>query len=85
MKKLIYLAGLLSVSMLWNACSKEDIDTYSGDNALYFAQQWGVSYWVNNIDLNSGSRNHHQAYSKIGFGGMIEEDSLLRLDRKSVV
>ena len=80
MKKLIYLAGLLSVSMLWNACSKEDIDTYSGDNALYFAQQWGVSYWVNNIDLNSGSRNHHQAYSKIGFGGMIEEDSLLRLN-----
>jgi len=80
MKKLTYLTGLLSLSMLWTGCSKEDIDLYSGDDALYFAQQWGTAHFVNNIDLNSGMRNCHQPYSKIAFGGMIETDSLLHLN-----
>lgn len=80
MKKLTYLAGFLSISMLWTGCSKEDIDLYSGEDALYFAQQWGLAHFVNNINLGSTNRNCHQPYSKITFGGMIEEDSLLRLN-----
>lgn len=80
MKKLIYLASLLSISMLWSSCAKEDIDIYSGEDALFFSQQWGLPHFVNNIGLNGGMVNHHQAYSKIAFGGMIEEDSLLLLN-----
>lgn len=80
MKKLTYLAGLLSISMLWTGCSKEDIDIYSGEDALYFAQQWGITHFVNNIDISSGNRNCHQPYSRITFGNMAGEDSLLRLN-----
>lgn len=80
MKKLSYLIGLLSISMLWTGCSKEDIDIYSGEDALYFAQQWGVAHFVNNIDVSSGSRNAHQPYSRIAFGNMAELDSMLRVN-----
>ena len=41
MNKLIYLTCILSISILWASCTKEDIDIYSGDDALFFAQQWG--------------------------------------------
>lgn len=80
MNKIIYLACLLALSSIWTGCSKEDIDLYSGEDAIYFAQQWGTAHFANDIELNGGSRNSHQAYSKIGFGGMIEEDSLLLLN-----
>lgn len=83
MKKLIYLTGLLSIYMLWTGCSKEDIDLYSGEDAIFFAQQWGIAHFSNNIDLNNGGGNCHQAYSKIGFGGMVGEDSLLLLNIQS--
>ena len=80
MNKLIYLTCILSISILWASCTKEDIDIYSGDDALFFAQQWGVAHFENHINPSNASKNSHQAYSKIGFGGMIEEDSLLLLN-----
>ncbi|WP_285822362.1 DUF4843 domain-containing protein [Duncaniella freteri] len=80
MKKIIYLTSVLVSAILWTGCTKEDIDTYSGDDALFFAQQWGIGHFINNLDLSTSSKNCHQAYSKIGFGGMIEEDSLLYIN-----
>ena len=80
MKKIIFFISLLTTALLWSSCTKEDIDIYSGEDAIYFAQQWGVPHFVNNIDLNSGMRNMQQTYSKIGFGEMIEADSLLLIN-----
>lgn len=80
MKKLIYLTSLLSIALIWNSCAKEDIDTYCGDDAIYFLQQWGVTYYENNIDPTGGMKNVNQAYSKISFGEMITNDSLLVLN-----
>lgn len=81
MKNLIYLAGLLFTGLLlWTGCTKEDIDTYSGEDAIFFAQQWGTPHFENNIDPTGGSKNAHQTYSKIGFGEMIVNDSLLTLN-----
>lgn len=72
---------LFTGSFLWTACTEEEIDLYEGPDAIYFAQQWGVPHFVNNINLSSGSmRNAHQFYSKISFGEMIEPDSTLALN-----
>lgn len=80
MKKLIYLTLILSITSLWSGCTKEDIDLYNGMDALYFSQQWGVATFENNIDPTGGGKNMQQAYSKIGFGGIAQSDSLLRLN-----
>lgn len=81
MNKLIYLTGLfLTGLLLWTGCTKEEIDTYSGQDAIYFAQQWGIPHFNNNINPDGSNKNWHQAYSKIGFGEMIVNDSLLVLN-----
>lgn len=81
MKNLIYLTGLLFTGLLlWTGCTKEDIETYSGEDAIYFAQQWGLSYMENHLNPTGGMKNAHQTYSKIGFGEMIVSDSLLEVN-----
>lgn len=78
MKKLIY--SLLSVTLLWTGCSKEEIDYYSGEESIYFAQQWGVVHFKDDyLTLGGTMRNCLQPSSKIPFGEMIVNDSLLNL------
>jgi len=78
--KINHIITLLLSTALWCGCSKEDIETYSGGESIFFAQQYGTAHFENNISPTGGSKNAHQAYSKIGFGGMIETDSLLSIN-----
>lgn len=81
MNKLISIACLLGLtSLLWTGCSKEDIDIYSGEDAIFFAQQWGVPHFGNDLTPTGTSKNRHQAYSKIPFGMMEKSDSLLLIN-----
>ena len=78
MKKLIYC--LMAVTLLWTSCSKEEIDFYSGQESIYFAQQWGVAHFQDDyLDLGGSMRNCLQPSSKIPFGEMIVTDSILSL------
>ena len=78
MKKLIYC--LMAVTLLWTSCSKEEIDVYSGQESIYFAQQWGVAHFQDYyLDLGGSMRNCLQPPSKIPFGEMIVTDSILSL------
>lgn len=81
MKKIIYftLLSLFSIT-IWAGCSKEDIEIYSGEDAIYFAQQWGTAHFVNDISTTSSNmKNAHRGWSKIGFGELIVNDSTLNL------
>lgn len=79
MKKLIY--SLLSITLLWTSCSKEEIEYYSGEESIYFAQQWGVPHFTDDyLALGTSFTNCLQPSSKIPFGEMIVTDSLLNLN-----
>ncbi|WP_289755520.1 DUF4843 domain-containing protein [uncultured Duncaniella sp.] len=78
MKKIIYC--LLSMTLLWTSCSEEVIDYYSGQESIYFAQQWGVPHFTHDyLSLGGTLVNCLQPSSKIPFGEMIVNDSILNL------
>lgn len=81
MKYLIYSIGLFIASVLtFAACEKVDIETYSGEDAIFFAQQWGTPHFENSIDWGKNtSRNAMRGYSKVGFGELQFNDSLLNI------
>lgn len=73
MKKFIYFIAAILLLQVNFSCSEEKIDVYSGDDAIYFDQQYGVA-WFDTI------RQSRQNYSLVKFGNMDERDSLLTIN-----
>lgn len=70
MKKLIYTALLLGAMTLPVACDQHEIPLYSGDDAIFFDQQYGTGKF-------DSLRQAHQNYSFIPFGSLSTSDSTL--------
>lgn len=72
MKKIIYLICALVSLPLAYSCKEHEIAFYDGADAIFFDQQYGVSYY-------DSLKQAHMDYSYIPFGVMDERDSLLRI------
>ncbi len=72
MKKLIYIILLLMAVPVFNSCEKHDLDFYSGEDAIYFDQQWGLN-WYDSLHLA------RQNYSLVEFGNMESVDSVVSI------
>lgn len=72
MKKILYFISALLSLPIAIGCSQHDIPLYEGKDAIYFDQQYGVS-WFDSI------RQSHQIYSLIPFGSMLINDTLLNV------
>lgn len=72
MKKLTYIISALLTLPFVSGCGEHDLPNYSGGDAIFFDQQYGVSHF-------DSLRQSHQIYSYIPFGVMLETDSTLRV------
>lgn len=74
-------AAACACMMLAASCHKEDIEIYSGEDAIFFDQHWGVSHFGSDIiNLSQYGTNMRQTYSQVPFGEIITNDSTLRLN-----
>lgn len=73
MKKFIYIIALLLALPAFNSCEKHDLGLYTGEDAIFFDQQWGGG------GVTDTTQIRRQNYSVVPFGKMLSTDSLLRV------
>lgn len=71
MNKYIYIIAILFALPVFSGCEKHDLSFYSGEDAIYFDQQWGGGGVTDSVNVV------RQNYSVIPFGKMLNTDSLL--------
>lgn len=68
MKATAYIIAAAAALPILFSCSQHDIPLYSGQDAIFFDQQYGVA-WFDTL------RQSHQIYSLVPFGVMAKKDS----------